>query len=135
MDSITDKYYQYAGFENYEASTTDPGPWMVIGVCLYSISCVLVFLPISVFIGKKCRKLRESPIQLLISDDEAHAAPNDDISNGGEDVPDVVVIQGTIGEINNREISDDINSSDMENQVVIKHVRYCLLYELIVQMR
>jgi hypothetical protein len=53
-------YYENAGFENYEATTYEPGPWMMIGVCLYSLISVLVFLPLSVMLGKACRKMKHS---------------------------------------------------------------------------
>lgn len=54
---IDDHYYDTSdGFKNYEPNTSDPGPWMTIGVCLYSIMCVLVFLPLSVVVGKMCTK-------------------------------------------------------------------------------
>jgi hypothetical protein len=62
MDSYIDdlSYYDTSsdGFKNYEANTYDPGPWMTTGVCLYSIMCVLVFLPLSVVVGKMCTKTR-----------------------------------------------------------------------------
>jgi hypothetical protein len=50
--SATDDYYGDDGFDNYIPKTVDPGPWMLIGVCLYSIFCVIL-LPILVVIGQK----------------------------------------------------------------------------------
>jgi len=50
----TDDYY-YDGFVNYVPKTHDPGPWMLIGVCIYSICCVLI-LPVLVILGKRREK-------------------------------------------------------------------------------
>ncbi len=52
MGDVDDAYYYYYGFENYVATTIDTGPWMLIGVSVYSFCCLLV-LPIMVKIGKK----------------------------------------------------------------------------------
>ena len=40
------------GFDDYVPKTHDPGPWMLIGVCIYSIFCVLI-LPVLVILGKR----------------------------------------------------------------------------------
>ena len=40
------------GFDDYVPKTHDPGPWMLIGVCTYSIFCVLI-LPVLVILGKR----------------------------------------------------------------------------------
>eukprot|EP00521_Asterionellopsis_glacialis_P013049 CAMPEP_0195293792 /NCGR_PEP_ID=MMETSP0707-20130614/13354_1 /TAXON_ID=33640 /ORGANISM="Asterionellopsis glacialis, Strain CCMP134" /LENGTH=987 /DNA_ID=CAMNT_0040354587 /DNA_START=164 /DNA_END=3127 /DNA_ORIENTATION=+ len=55
QDDITDyddAYTDDDGFVDYIATTTDPGPWMLISVCIYSISCLLI-LPILVVLGKR----------------------------------------------------------------------------------
>jgi len=51
MVSSDDEYYYY-GFDNYVPKTQDPGPWMLIGVCIYSIFCVLI-LPVLVIVGDR----------------------------------------------------------------------------------
>jgi len=53
-----DEYYAEEGFSNYVPSTTDPGPWMLFGVCIYSLFCI-VCLPICVLFAKKRRKRRK----------------------------------------------------------------------------
>jgi len=45
-------YYDEEGFDNYVAKTQNAGPWMLIGVFLYSVSCVLV-LPVLVSLGRR----------------------------------------------------------------------------------
>lgn len=41
-----------AGFEGYEESTVDPGPWLLLGTTIFCISAMLIIMPILV-----CRKL------------------------------------------------------------------------------
>ena len=53
-----DDYYAEEGFNNYVPSTTDPGPWMLFGVCIYSLCCI-VCLPICVLFANKRRKSRQ----------------------------------------------------------------------------
>lgn len=62
-----DDYYAEEGFSNYVPSTTDPGPWMLFGVCIYSLCCVLC-LPICVLFANKRRKSRQHRL------DKANAA-------------------------------------------------------------
>ena len=45
------------GFDNYEPITVDPGPWLFIGVCAYSVLCV-VLLPFIVKCGNRREKRR-----------------------------------------------------------------------------
>lgn len=45
------------GFDNYEPKTIAPGPWMLIGVSIYSILCVVI-LPFLVVLGNKRDKKR-----------------------------------------------------------------------------
>ena len=58
MLSNTDEdYYTDDGFSSYEITSIDPGPWMLIGICIYSFVCVLV-LPILVFYGRRRNERR-----------------------------------------------------------------------------
>jgi len=57
--NVDDDYYAEEGFRNYVPSTTDPGPWMLFGVCIYSLCCILC-LPICVLFSKKRRKRRQN---------------------------------------------------------------------------
>ncbi len=54
---MSDYYSDYYDYEGYEAKTNDPGPWMLIGVCLYSVLCV-VLLPLLVMWGNRREKRR-----------------------------------------------------------------------------
>jgi len=58
MMIVDDDYYAEEGFRNYVPSTTDPGPWMLFGVCIYALCCI-VCLPICVRFAKKRRKRRK----------------------------------------------------------------------------
>jgi hypothetical protein len=124
MASIDDDGYYQDGFENYVATTTDPGSWMMIGVCLYSISCVLVFLPISVLVGKRCKKQRKKNIQLSTSNGVTPVISNKDNCGGVRHVSDVVVESSTSKEKNNDESSDHLESIDLESKVVFENVRW-----------
>jgi len=57
--NVDDDYYAEEGFRNYVPSTTDPGPWMLFGVCIYSLCCIIC-LPICVLFSKKKRKRRQN---------------------------------------------------------------------------
>jgi len=50
MVSAEDDDYYYEGFDNYVPKTIDPGPWMLIGVSVYSLFCIII-LPFLVVIG------------------------------------------------------------------------------------
>ena len=50
MVSAEDDEYYYEGFDNYVPKTIDPGPWMLIGVSVYSLFCIII-LPFLVVIG------------------------------------------------------------------------------------
>ncbi len=74
-----DDYYYYSeGFDNYDRTSIDPGPYMMISVSLYSLLCVIV-LPFIVGIAKrreekkskrKDRELQESRAEKAHEDDE-----------------------------------------------------------------
>ncbi len=53
-----DYNYDDDGFDDYEAKTTDPGPWFLIGVVLYSFICIML-LPIFVVCGKRRERRRK----------------------------------------------------------------------------
>lgn len=58
MVSTGDDYYgDDDGFDNYIPNSVDPGPWMLIGVCLYSVFCIVI-LPIIVFLGRRRKEGR-----------------------------------------------------------------------------
>ncbi len=58
-DEVDDYYYgDDDGFDNYEAKTTDPGPWFLIGVCIYSFVCIMM-LPILIVFGKRRERRRQ----------------------------------------------------------------------------
>ena len=44
-------------FDNYTPKTTDPGVWMLVGVCVYSLLCICI-LPILVICGNRREKSR-----------------------------------------------------------------------------
>ena len=44
-------------FDDYIPQTTDPGAWMLVGVCLYSLICTCI-LPILVICGNRREKSR-----------------------------------------------------------------------------
>lgn len=57
LNSGSDDYaYDDDGFEDYDAKTTEPGPWLLIAVLSYSVLCILL-LPVLVVIERK-RQLR-----------------------------------------------------------------------------
>ena len=47
-------YYRNKGFEDYIPTTTDPGPWMLLAVSIYSICC-LIAIPVVVQLIGVCR--------------------------------------------------------------------------------
>lgn len=57
MFTDDDSYDDDGSFRNYISKGTDPGPWMLIGVCLYSTFCILL-VPILVFIGNRLKDRR-----------------------------------------------------------------------------
>jgi hypothetical protein len=57
LSNTNDDYYTDDGFSSYEITSIDPGPWMLIGICIYSLVCVLV-LPILVFYGRRRNERR-----------------------------------------------------------------------------
>lgn len=56
MSAEDDDYY-YEGFDNYVPKTVDPGPWMLIGVSVYSLLCIII-LPFLVVIGNRRERRR-----------------------------------------------------------------------------
>lgn len=56
MESTDDDYY-YDSFVNYQETTNDPGPWMLVGVLSYSAFCILL-LPILVQVSNKRKRKR-----------------------------------------------------------------------------
>ena len=42
MSAEDDNYDDYEGFDDYVPKTIDPGPWMLIGVSVYSLSCIII---------------------------------------------------------------------------------------------
>jgi hypothetical protein len=56
-----DDDYYYDSFENYEETTTDPGPWMLVGTVSYSACCVLL-LPLLVMVSKSCQRKKAPKI-------------------------------------------------------------------------
>ena len=57
MVSAEDDDYYYEGFDNYVPKTVDPGPWMLIGVSVYSLLCIII-LPFLVVIGNRRERRR-----------------------------------------------------------------------------
>ena len=55
-DDADDRYYE-TDFDNYVPKTNDPGPWLFIGVCIYSVIC-LAILPLVVMCGNRREKRR-----------------------------------------------------------------------------
>ncbi len=55
--NATNDYKEDDGFEYYETYTRDTGPWMLVGVCMYSMICVLVLLTLVSF-GKRWKRKR-----------------------------------------------------------------------------
>jgi hypothetical protein len=81
MESIQDDNLNDDGFDNYEPKTIDPGPWMLVGVSVYSIFCAII-LPFLVVIGNK-RERRRIDRNAWNEDDDS--TPNDSvISSGGK---------------------------------------------------
>jgi hypothetical protein len=112
-----DDYYNGNSFENYEATTYEPGPWMMIGVCLYSVMCVAVFLPLSVFVAKLCRKQKKDiKFYALKHDGTTVLAKTED------DQGIVLSISRDDTQNESYDSDDDLNSIDLEKQVDSKHV-------------
>jgi hypothetical protein len=61
MESTDDDYY-YDSFVNYQETTNDPGPWMLVGVLSYSVCCILL-LPILVQVSNKRKRKRARSFQ------------------------------------------------------------------------
>ena len=50
------------GFIGYIPTTTDPGPWVLIGVSIYSVGCILILPPL-VVLGNRWDKRRKNQNQ------------------------------------------------------------------------
>jgi len=64
-----DYYYYYDGFDNYVPKTIDPGPWMLIGVSVYSLICIIV-LPFFVVIGNRRERRRMLVVEKKLEGDD-----------------------------------------------------------------
>lgn len=73
MESTDDDYYD--SFENYVETTNDPGPWILIGVTLYSTICLLI-LPVLVR-----RRKSGSGIRTQVDSDLNHSHSSSTINN------------------------------------------------------
>ena len=129
---INDDYY-YDSFSDYVPTTIDPGPWMLIGVSLYSIFCIL-FLPICVFVAKKRRKKYQDKLDALIAEvdidkandsliaeididkaDDSHVHEEEKGTNTSNENTTVVGLSGE-GNIKTNGIIDLSHGRDMEGQ-------------------
>jgi len=84
-----DQFYADDGFGDYIPTTIDPGPWMLGGVCLYSLICFLL-LPIFVFVAKNRRRRRQNKLDAMIADSAIEKAKRDSTrkEKEGKDVRD-----------------------------------------------
>jgi hypothetical protein len=71
-----DQFYADDGFGDYIPTTIDPGPWMLGGVCLYSLVCFLL-LPIFVFVAKNRRRRRQNKLDAMIANSAIEKAKRD----------------------------------------------------------
>lgn len=73
----TDDYYYYSeGFDNYDRTSIDPGPYMMISVSLYSLLCVLV-LPFAVRIAKRREEKKSKKKEQQLQESAADNADSD----------------------------------------------------------
>ena len=57
MNSTDDQYFNINGYEAYVPTAINPGPWMVVGVCIYSFVCIIAVPPL-VILGNRYEKRR-----------------------------------------------------------------------------
>jgi hypothetical protein len=135
--TIDDDYHD--GFSDYVPTTTDPGPWMLLGVSLYSISCVL-FLPICVFVGKRRRKKSQAKlfVDALIADIDLDKDDNsyesEEMRKEGNDDYATAVDLGVEGHLKNKvidlsyeqDIEDQKNHTNLEFVAIEVRIKFCL---------
>ncbi len=94
--SMKDDYYD-EGFENYEADTRDPGPWMLIGICMYSVFCVF-FLSILVQSGRRRERKREERhvMNVKLEDGFDLELVEEKVDNSNEEIGSDEVLQNDI---------------------------------------
>ena len=104
-------YYRNKGFEDYIPTTTDPGPWMLIAVSIYSICC-LIAIPVVVQLIGVCRWTNDKQ---LSSDSEDGVKSDDNISQNCSSDRDNVQINMDASDVDARRREEEANKEGIDD--------------------